>query len=104
MPVPDHEVLAVLSGDGVFPAGVFEDAGSLESNETAVRACERNYFGVSVDGLGTRGVRELDAFVPTVPLLVPAERAVLAGVPAVKEVEELLCALHAQLPVPALSA
>jgi hypothetical protein len=24
----------VLSGDGVFAAGVFEDVGSLESNET----------------------------------------------------------------------
>jgi hypothetical protein len=95
---------AVLSGAGVFAAGVFEDVGSLESNETAVRARERNYFGLSVDGLGTRSMRELDAFVPTVPLLVPAERAVLAGAPAVKEVEELLCALHAQLPVRALNA
>jgi hypothetical protein len=64
---------AVLSGDGVFAAGVFEDVGSLESDETAVRARERNYFGLSVDGVGTGSVRELDAFVPTVPVLVPAE-------------------------------
>jgi hypothetical protein len=62
---------AVLSGDGVFAAGVFEDVGSLESNETAVRARERNYFALSVDGLGTRSVRERDAFVPTVPLSCP---------------------------------
>jgi hypothetical protein len=90
---------AVPSGDGVFAAGVFEDVSRLESDETAVRARERKHLGFSVDGPGTGNVRELDAFVPTVPILVPAERAVLAGAPAAKEVEELLCALHAQLPV-----
>jgi hypothetical protein len=80
----------------VAAAGIVKDVSGLESDEPAVRASERDDFGRGVDR-SWRNVEKRDAFLPAVPVLVTAERAVLPRAAASEEVEEVFSPIRHSL-------
>lgn len=69
-------------------ARVVEDMGRLKTNEPAVGACEQESFGTSFDRIAAGNVPELDALVPTVPVLATAERTGHTRIAASQKVED----------------
>jgi len=69
-------------------AWIIQHTGGLEPDEAAVHTSERERFASSVDGSAPDRMVERDLFIPTVPILVPAERTGDARSPTLQEIED----------------
>ena len=90
--------LLLRSLRGVSGTGprIVENVRGLQADEAAVSTGEGECFGPSVDRLASDDMLERDPFVPALPLLVAAERAAHARLPALEEIEDALHPNHAR--------
>ena len=79
-----------LTGVSSRGPGIVEYVRRLKPDEAAVRAGERERFGASVDGVASGHMLQRYELVPSVPILVAAERAGHARVAALQEIKDVL--------------
>lgn len=83
---------------GLLVARVAEHVGRVESNEAAVSADERN--DVERPGIDLADVPwKRESLIPSIPLLLGADRTLLSGIAACEEVVEVAAVSHRWTPV-----